>query len=84
MKPFTQTITAEESAIVYRALSKGLFCANQLHSIGTIGAPEYIRQIEAAMQIMNRPLEGGHETEQESNAGYMASVAAECSLRGSD
>jgi hypothetical protein len=83
MKTYTLTITADEQGVVYRALSKALFNAKQLHSIGTIGAPESISQIEAAMKIMNRQPEGGFESDDERDAAYMAETAAYCAIHGS-
>ena len=83
-KPYTFTMTADESGVVYRALTKGLFYAKQMHSIGTIGAPESIRQIEAAQALMDRPLEGGYESDEERDAAYLNRFAADCAANGCD
>ena len=84
MKPYTLTITGDEQGVVYRALSAGLFAAKQQASIQVIGAHEAVRQIEAALEIMNRPCDGGYENDQERAEAFERKFAADCAHFGCD
>lgn len=82
MKPRTFTITADEQTKVYQALTRGLWCANQLVAHGVIGADAYAGQIADALEIMNRPCEGGFESEQERSAFSMKKLIRENAAHG--
>ena len=84
MKQYTITITADEAGIVYRALKAGLFCAKQQASIQVVGAAQIVGQLGDALEIMNRPCEGGYESEAERDAAFMQNMADECAAHGSD
>jgi hypothetical protein len=84
MIPYTLTMSGDEQGKVYRALKAALFCAKQQASIHVIGAQQIVGQIEDALEIMNRPCEGGYESQQERDAAFMESFAAECAINGCD
>ena len=84
MKPYTLTLTIEEVGILDRALRGGLFSAKQQASIQVIGAADIVRQIDAALQLMKRPFEGGYETDEECHGAFIKRFAADCAVHGSD
>jgi len=84
MTPYTLTISGEESDKVYRALKAALFCAKQQASIHVIGADQIVAQINDALDIMNRPCQGGFESNEERNAHHMANFMTECARYGCD
>jgi hypothetical protein len=84
MTPYTLTISGDEQGKVYRALKAALFCAKQQASIQVIGAQQIVGQIEDALEIMDRPCEGGYENQNERNAAFVASIAADCAAHGCD
>ena len=83
-KPYTLTISADEQNQVFRALKAALFCAKQQASIQVIGAQQIVGQIEDALEIMNRPCEGGYESQHERDAAFIQDFADDCSIHGCD
>lgn len=84
MKPYTLTLTAEEVSTIGYALRKGKFYADQFAKKGSRGDREIAERIGEALEILNRPLEGGFESDEERNAHALASTIAECDRWGSN
>lgn len=84
MNPYTFTMSGDEQGRVYRALKAALFCAKQQASIQVIGAQQIVGQIEDALEIMNRPCEGGYESQHERDAAFIDRFAADCAINGCD
>lgn len=84
MIPYTFTISADEQGKVYRALKAALFCAKQQASIQVVGAQQIVGQIEDALEIMNRPCQGGYESQQERDAAFIERFASDCAINGCD
>ncbi len=84
MKPYTLTISGTEQSKIYAALQRGLFCAKEQQKAGVIGAAAYIHEIEASLEIMNRPCDGGFETDEERKAAVMADWAADAAMHNNN
>jgi hypothetical protein len=77
MKPYTLTLSAAEVVKLTYALKRGAFYANEAEKRGVVGGAEIAKQIEEYAAILNKPFDGGYESEAERSAAALKSFGEE-------
>ena len=79
MKPYVLMLSSAESAKLERVLRRALYLAKD------VGTDDEIESIRAMHElILNRPMVGGFETEEERRTAYMQGCLEQCQTYGCD